>query len=236
MTIKAVFIDIDDTLLDFAEYVKHTMKTGFEDFGLIPYEPYMFEVFTQENGKLWRRIEDATLTFARLQEIRWNTIFEKLGITADGPAFEKYFRAALHESAIPVDGAMETLKKLKEKYILCAASNGPYNQQMHRLELAGMVDLFDYIFISEDIGCSKPAKEFFDIAFSRINESRPDAISPEECLIIGDSMTSDMAGGINCGMKTCFFTKNKEKHFDADKVDTYADRLIDIPDLIETLC
>lgn len=99
---KAVFIDIDNTLLSFSEYVKHTMQTGFEHFGLKRYESYMYDVFTEENNKLWHRIEQGTLVFSELEKVRWNIIFARLGIEFDGTVFEKYFRRALYDSAIPM--------------------------------------------------------------------------------------------------------------------------------------
>ena len=64
-------------------------------------------------------------------------VFAALGIDFDGPVFEKYFRAAIHESAIPVPGAHELLEALRGRYLLAAASNGPYEQQLHRLTGGG---------------------------------------------------------------------------------------------------
>lgn len=207
---RAVFIDIDNTLLDFEEYVRQTMKTGFEHFGLKPYEPYMYNVFTEENNKLWHMIEAGTITFPELEKVRWNNVFHSLGIEFDGETFEKYFRHALNESAIPVAGAYELLEYLHGKYILCAASNGPYDQQLHRLELAGMKKFFSYFFISEQIGASKPSQEFFARSFELLNSGRSLPVTPDETIIIGDSMSSDMAGGRNFGMKSCYFSCGKD--------------------------
>ena len=205
MALKAIFIDIDNTLLSFDEYVKQTMREGFAHFGLKAYEPWMYDKFTQVNNGLWRQIEDATLTFGELTKIRWNRVFEELGIDFDGPVFETYFRGALYDSAIPEEGAYELLDALKENYLLCAASNGPYEQQVHRLEVAGMKRFFDYIFISEKLGASKPSEEFFRCAFAELNSGREEAIMPADTIIIGDSLTSDIDGGRNYGMKTCFY-------------------------------
>lgn len=204
---KVIFLDIDNTLLSFNEYVKQTMKTGFAEFGLKAYEPYMYDLFTEENNKLWRQIEDGTLTFQELEKIRWNKVFEAIGISFDGVVFEKYFREALHESAIPEEGAYELLEYLSQKYIVCAASNGPYEQQIHRLEIANMRKYFDYIFVSEQVGASKPATAFFDYAFREINQDREEPIAPEECLMVGDSLTSDVEGGRRYGMNTCLYQK-----------------------------
>lgn len=202
-----IFIDIDNTLLDFDAYIRQTMAEGFAHFGLRPYEPYMEEIFHRENGKLWHQIEAGTLTFRELEQIRWNNVFRALQIDFDGPVFEKYFRAALYDSAIPVDGAMELLRALHGSYSLAVASNGPYQQQLHRLELAGMKPYFDWFFVSEKLGVSKPAAAFFDGAFAELNKGRETPVRPADCVIIGDSLTSDMAGGRGYGMRTCYFRR-----------------------------
>lgn len=207
---KVIFIDIDNTLLSFDAYVKHTMKEGFETFGLKPYESWMFETFTKVNNGLWQQIEQGTLTFQELEKIRWNRVFEALRIAFDGVVFEKYFREALYESAIPEEGAYELLEHLHGKYLLCAASNGPYQQQVHRLEIADMKKYFTHLFVSEKIGISKPATEFFDRAFQIVNEGEKEPVLPEECMMIGDSLTSDIEGGQMYGMKTCFYRRGKE--------------------------
>ena len=204
---KAIFIDIDNTLLDFDEYVRTTMAEGFAHFGLPAYQPEMYHVFTTENNKLWRQIEEGALTFEELQKVRWNRIFAALGFSFDGVTFERYFRAALHESAIPVTGALELLQSISGRWLLCVASNGPYEQQLHRLEIGGMKPYFDHFFISERAGAAKPALAFFDYAFRALNQDRTDPILPQETLIIGDSLTSDIAGGLQYGMKTCYYRR-----------------------------
>ena len=81
---KLVLIDIDNTLLDFDAYIRRTMEEGFAYFGLRPYEPWMYDVFHRENNKLWRRIEEGTLTFPELEKIRWNNVFAALDMDFDG--------------------------------------------------------------------------------------------------------------------------------------------------------
>ena len=232
MRLKAAFIDIDNTLLDFDAYVRQTMEKGFARFGLCPYAPWMYHVFTRENNALWRRIEAVTLTFPELEKIRWNTVFAALGIQGDGPAFEAYFRKELHESAIPVPGAMDLLRELRGKCILCVASNGPEEQQLHRLRLSGMDDFFDDFFISQGLGASKPSKDFYARAFARLNAGRRLPILPEETVMIGDSLTSDMAGGLGYGMAVCLFRRDPGQEVPAC-IPLAADRLTDIPPMLE---
>lgn len=212
---QAVFIDIDNTLLDFDEYVRQTMRNGFAKYGLKPYEPYMYGVFTEVNNGLWHRIEQGTLTFAGLEKIRWNMVFERVGIEFDGDVFEKYFRRELFDSAIPVPGAYALLEGLHGRAVLCAASNGPYEQQLHRLEIAGMRRYFDFVFISERFGVSKPSPDFFDAAFRELNQGRAEPILPGDTVMLGDSLTSDIAGGRQYGMKTCFYRRDPAAPSDA---------------------
>lgn len=201
--IKVIFVDIDDTLLSFSGYVKSAMRDGFARFGIAEYKEEMFPVFEEINGHLWRQIERGEITFDELQEIRWNRIFAALGLDFDGVLFEKYFRDYLFDSAIPIDGAMDMLEYLYPKYTLCAASNGPYGQQINRLKVAGMYKYFLDCFISEKAGAQKPTAAFFDYCFGRLRHHGVEGLKPSEVMIIGDSLTSDMAGGAAYGMKTC---------------------------------
>ena len=228
--IKVVFVDIDNTLLSFEEYVKLAMKTGFEEFGFVPYEPYMFDVFHEINMDFWHRHEKGEITFADIQNERWNKIFESLGIDGDGKAFEEYFRTNIFDSAILEPHAKEMLEYLHGRYILATASNGPFEQQKHRLEVGDIAKYFDFVFVSESLGVQKPDKAFFDRCFEKMKEAGVN-VEPRECIIVGDSLTSDMAGGFNAGIKTCFFTRGKsleEKPYGVDYVVASLDEIKNI--------
>ena len=168
----------------------------------------MFPAFEKINISLWRQLEQGTMSFAELIECRWDLIFKELDIDFDGKVFEEFFRERLFYSAVPEDGAVDLLKYLSRKYTLCAASNGPYDQQMNRLRVGEMIDYFDYCFISSQIGAQKPARQFFDSCFSILRESGFHNLAPEEVIIIGDSISSDISGGIDYGMHTCLYQKN----------------------------
>lgn len=226
--IKVIFLDIDNTLLSFTGYVRQAMREGFELFHLRPYDDSMYPVFERVNTSVWRRLEQGTLSYQELLKIRWKQIFEELGIDGDGPAFEEYFRGQLFSSAILEPNAMELLEYLHGKYVLCVASNGPYAQQMNRLRLAGMDPYFDYFFVSEKIGASKPGKAFFDYCFNQLHQERFPHLSPEEAMIIGDSLTSDIAGGRAYGMRTCFYCPGEGAEADHLESDYVVKSLLDI--------
>ena len=230
--IKVVLIDIDDTLLSFSGYVKEAMRDGFSLFGLKAYTEAMFPVFEKINNSLWRQLEKGTLSFEELVKCRWNLIFEELGIDFDGVIFEEFFQEKLFHSAVPEDGAEDLLKYLSGKYTLCAASNGPYEQQINRLRVGKMRDYFTHCFISAEIGAQRPSRQFFDCCFNILKEAGFPGLVPEEVIIIGDSISSDISGGIEYGMHTCLYQKNVLPERGAYRADYVVSSLAEIKDIL----
>ncbi len=199
--IKAILIDIDDTLLDFNACSRDSLLKACNETG-IPFSEALADKFFEITTLLWKKVEKNELKKTELYKIRFNIVFKQLGINGDGEAFEKIFHAELVESCVKISGADELLQTLSDKYILCAASNAPYHQQINRLTKAGLINYFTEIFVSERIGHEKPSKEFFDYILTKLG------LSPHETLIIGDSITADIIGGIQSGLHTCYFSRN----------------------------
>ena len=189
--LKAVLMDIDDTLLDFGKCAEQAMRIGFAEWGL-PYDDSTYATFTRINDGLWLMIERGELTTQQLFQFRWNRIFEALGIQADGAAFEKRFLDLLYETAIPVDGADEICRYLKKKYILCAASNAFHDQQLNRLEMAGLLPYFDHVF----------------------------------------SLTADITGGKNAGMKTIWYNHTHRPVPERCEADQIVESLSELKNLL----
>ncbi|NCA92670.1 noncanonical pyrimidine nucleotidase, YjjG family [bacterium] len=220
--IKAILMDIDNTILDFRECSKDSMKKAYLEAGL-NFENYMFDVFTSTNEQLWEDIEKGILTKEKLLKIRWNTVFRKLNIDYDGVKFEGRFRTFLETSGHTVKGAKEVLDYLSKKYKIYAASNGFEKPQLGRLRESNLIGYFDDIFLSEKAGYSKPSRGFFDYCFKRMGN-----IDKEEVIIIGDSLHADMKGGIDYGIKTCWFNYKKDKLNNAANLDYIIEDLTDI--------
>lgn len=201
--IKAILFDIDNTLLDFDAFVRQCLSKGFDTFSLGKYTDKVYEIFVQTNREMWGEIEAGRMTYEDLMQNRFKHIFAQCGIDFDGPTFETFFREDLFSNAIVAEGALELLEHLWGRYVLCAASNGPYDQQVNRLHLAGMLPFFSQLFISEKIGYAKPSSEFFTHCLSTL------AMSPDEVLMIGDSYPTDIAGAKACGIKTCYLGKGE---------------------------
>lgn len=197
--INTVFLDIDNTLLDFDECARQATIKSFRDLGLTYRDEY-FPVFTEENDRLWQEIENGTLTREELHRIRWQCILDRVGVKANGIMVEERFLHYIEDPPAMIPGALDLLAYLAPKYTLCLASNASHKRQEKRLAPTGILPFIDEVFLSETIGIPKPEKGFFDACFARLTDA-----SPETSVIIGDSLTADIAGGVACGMKTCWF-------------------------------
>lgn len=204
--IKAILLDIDNTILDFNKCADKAIKIAFEKFGL-EYNENTIKVFIKQNDLLWLKIEKGEITRQDLHKIRFNIIFKALGIEGDGEKTETEFRNALYSIAETVDGANELVKYLSSKYKVYSASNAIYNQQLNRLKMAGLYDCFSGFFVSEKIGHQKPTKEFFDYCFNNLG-----GLEKEQVIMIGDSLTADIIGAKNYGIKSIWFNKDKKQN------------------------
>ncbi len=198
--IKAVFFDVDNTLLDFDKCAVYAIEQAFKDCGL-PFDKSYPDVFFKINKGLWIDIEKKIITFEQLQQIRFNKVFNAIGgIDYDGTITEARFRYHLKDAHFTFDGANELVEYLAKKYDLYIASNAIYNQQIRRLTNAGLIKYFKQVFVSENIGYSKPSKEFFNECFSLIGN-----LKPSEAVMIGDSLSADILGANNIGMPSIWF-------------------------------
>ena len=92
---------------------------------------------------------------------------------------------------------------LSKKYRLFLASNGTASVQKGRMTSANLYRFFEKSFVSQEIGHNKPSREYFEAAFAMIP-----GFDKSKCLMVGDSLTSDIRGGINAGIKTCWVNPN----------------------------
>jgi YjjG family noncanonical pyrimidine nucleotidase len=197
--IKAVLVDIDNTLLHFDKCAKLAMSLAFDEFNLTPPKDFLSTFITINDG-LWCEIEKGTLTKEGLHKIRFVKVLKALNVDFDGLIFEERFRHYLKSAAEKVDGADRLMQYLKKKYFIGLASNGHAEQQRKRLKISGLENYADALFISGEIGHEKPSAKFFEKALESLPTKNKD-----EIMIIGDSLTADIKGGIDFGIKTCWF-------------------------------
>ena len=202
--IKAILLDIDDTILDWDLCSHYAIKMAAEELN-ISLPDSIYSVYDRINPTLWQEHEKGLLPMDELFKKRFNTIFKEVNVSFDGEVFEKYFRKYILDSHIFVEGAYSLLEYLYSKYDVYAASNSTLYQQQRRIARAGILDYFTDIFVSEEIGYHKPKGEFYDGCLKRMHASK------DEIIVIGDSLSSDIKGAYNYGLKSIWFNKKKIK-------------------------
>ncbi len=204
MKFQTIFLDLDDTILDFGAAERTAISRTFRDIGLEPTEALLARYRTLNEAQ-WEAFERGELTREQVLLRRFELLFAELGVHYDVEATEDRYRGYLGQGHYFVDGAPELLDYLSPKYDLYLASNGVAETQYSRLESAGISHYFKEIFISETTGHHKPERAYFEYCFARIPN-----FDPARALIIGDSLTSDIRGGHNAGIHTCWFNPRRK--------------------------
>lgn len=195
---KALFIDIDNTLLAFRPSSQVALRKTFEHYGF-PYEPEYYEVFFWIGEILWGQQKQELITIDQIQERIFPRLLLALGLEADGRAMNDTFHSYLHQEAVLEPQALEVVRELSQHYRLYTASNGFLAMQRSRLDIAGLLPYFTDLFVSDDIGAEKPSIAFFEEAMRR------SGTQSSEVLFIGDSLAADMVGAERVGMDRCWY-------------------------------
>lgn len=197
--IRTIFFDLDDTLLDFTRAEREALTRAFRLFDIDP-APGVMDRYHQLNRQQWELLEEGRLTRPQVLLRRFDLLFAELGLERSSQEVCDAYEAFLAQGHWFVPGAQALLAELSGRYDLYLASNGASAVQRSRLESAGILPYFKAIFISEEVGFDKPSPAFFQAAFDAIP-----GFSRETALMVGDSLTSDIRGGINAGIRTCWF-------------------------------
>ena len=201
---KVILFDVDNTLIDFDIDQKKAYFSAMKEVN-INCTDEMYNDYYEVNRGLWHKFDDGKIKLSELFIKRHEIFFEKYNINIDANKFEEILNIEFQKTGTLIKGVKEILDILKKNYILIIITNGKQEQQYKRLENAYLLDYFFKIFISEEIGYSKPDIKFFDIVL----ESIPN-IEKQEILIVGDSISSDILGGINAGIDTCWYNAKKK--------------------------
>ena len=227
--IRYVLFDVDDTLLDFGKAEAAAIRKTFERIG-IPVTDELIRRYSEINAQQWSRFEKGEITREKLLTERFDILFSELGINVPSEMAQASYEYLLGIGHYFVDGAEELLEALKDKYELYIVSNGNASVQDRRLKSAGIIPYFKDIFISERVGFNKPSAEFFEACFEHIP-----GFEKDKAVIVGDRLSSDILGGINAGVKTCWFNPNGEEPDPDIPADYEIKHLGELPALLESI-
>ena len=200
--IKNILFDLDDTLFDFKEAERRSLQKTLLSYG-IDHNDETVALYSRINHSQWKLLEKGELDRATLKVRRFALFSEALGIPFDAKEVSACYENNLASSHFLIDGALELLTSLKGRYRLYIVTNGFAHIQKSRLAGAKIESFFDAVFISQEIGAEKPSPAFFNACFARI----PD-FQKSETVLIGDSISSDIKGGLQAGITTVLFCPN----------------------------
>ena len=227
--IEFLFLDLDDTILDFHKAERIALSKTIREFGVEPTEEVLNR-YHAINKWHWEQLELGKLTRGEVLTGRFRTLFEELGLSADPEKMQAGYERNLSIGHWFLPGAEEAVECLSKKYKLYLASNGTAVVQKGRMTSANLYRFFEKSFVSEEIGHNKPSKAYFEAAFAQIP-----GFDPDKALMVGDSLTSDIKGGINAGLRTCWINPNHLPANPEIRADYEIEALSQLPALLEML-
>lgn len=227
--ISTILWDVDGTLLDFIAAEKAAIKTLFGEFNLGQCSDEMIKRYSEINKTYWQRLERGEITKQEVLVGRFKEFFKSEGIDISVvEEFNSLYQLRLGDTIVYHDDSLEIIKSLQGRVRQYVVSNGTVEAQSKKLRLSGLSERVDGIFLSEHIGVEKPNIEFFDKVLEEIKPADRSSI-----LIVGDSLTSDIQGGNNAGIVTCWYNPLGDKAPDKYRIDYEISDLHQIYEIIE---
>ena len=229
MKYSTLLFDADNTLLDFSMAEKKAHEKVSLEYGL-PVTEELYNLYSTINDGLWKDYEKGLFTRDEIIVLRFSRYLEKLGRSdIDAKIFNEKYRDYLGEGKFVIDGAYEVLEILKNMGAkIYVVTNGVSKTQKQRLNPQPFFKFIDGVCISEDAGYPKPDVRFFEAATKTFNFKLD-----EKAIIIGDSLSSDIKGGNNVNIATCWFNPKRKPLIDGYKVDYEITALYDVIDIVK---
>ena len=204
---KTLLFDADRTLFDYDKSERQALRATFEMYEL-EFSEKALRQYHRVNDELWKQIERGETTLATLQISRFTQLFEHMGIKwvkCDPSEFNSLYSRQLEKSAHLIDGAEEVCARLCGGSFLYIITNGITSVQRGRLSKSALLPYMSDIFISEEVGFHKPHRYFFEAVLASLGNT-----AREDILVIGDTLSSDIAGGYGAGLDTCWYNPKRE--------------------------
>ena len=197
--------DADDTLFDFQKAERSAFWKTFEALSGQPCTEALYACYNRLNSALWEALERGEITKPQLQQTRFGLFLREQGLSGDGAAWNSAYLDRLAGGNFLLEGAEETCRALSACAPLYLATNGITRVQKRRLRDSAIAPYISGIFVSEEAGAEKPSRVYFDHVFQKLGQPPRESV-----LMVGDSLTSDMTGGRNYGIDTCWYNPKRK--------------------------
>lgn len=204
MKYKIIIFDADDTLFDFKKSERTAFKNAMLEFNMEYDEKHHLKIYTDINSAIWKEFEEGLITQEKLRVDRFIRLSNKLNTRFDAVEFEKSYSKHLSNASYLFDDSQSLIENLHGDYRLTIITNGLTNIQHNRVRRSAIGNYFEDIVISEEVHVAKPDPKIFELALSNLNHTDKASV-----LMVGDSLTTDIQGGINFGIDTCWYNPNK---------------------------
>lgn len=213
--INTLLWDLDGTLLDFLASEKVALRQCFALFGLGACDDDRVARYSAINVHHWERLERGELTKSQVKLGRFEEFFAAEGIdTALAAPFDEAYEERLGSTVVFLDDSYEVVKRLRGRVRQYVVTNGTEKVQIQKLTRSGLGELLDGVFISDVIGAQKPSPVFFDRVLAKLGN--PDR---RRVMVVGDSLTGDMQGGMNAGIVCCWYNPEKAPRPEQYRID-----------------
>ncbi len=226
--IQAILWDVDGTLLDFEKSEWHGIRACLEEIGFYGCDDAMLHRYSEINRLHWEALERGELTKQEVLTGRFRTFFEQEGIYCpDIGALNESYQKKLGQDFFENENSIALCQKLHGKYRQYVVTNGTVEAQRNKLEGSGLFAYMDGVFISDEIGVEKPGIGFFTPILEELR-----GVPKEGILIVGDSLTSDMRGGNNAGIRCCWYNPHGKENTAGVRLDCEIRSLWEIEEVL----
>ena len=226
--ITTILWDVDGTLLNFEAAEKAAIRALFQEFGFGVCTDEMLKRYSQINKIYWERLERKEVTRQEVLEGRFLDFFAEEGLDVSAaPEFNECYQTSLGDTIVFYDDSYEIVKSLRGKVKQYVVSNGTITAQTKKLRVSGLGELMDGIFLSEQLGVEKPDVHFFEQVFAQTGLT-----DKTQIMIVGDSLSSDILGGNNAGIITCWYNPEHKQSKKSVRIDYEITDLHEIYNLI----
>ncbi len=222
-----ILFDADNTLFDFTKSAKFSFSKTLEYFGIIE-EATHLETYEKVNALCWQQFENKEITAIELRKKRFHLFFKEIGLNHNPLEANSFYLQSLSKTKFLIDGAIELLDKIRALEIkMVIITNGLKEVQRSRIQEANLTHYFHEIVVSDEIGHAKPQSEFFEYTHLKIGNP-----SKDKMLVVGDSLHSDIKGGNNYGIDTCWYNPREKENNSEIQPHHEVQKLSEILDLI----